>query len=198
AQAPPNPPSGNAAKPVPSNTGQANPSSKGAVKPVPSSTDQANPLSGNVAKAVPSNTPTPFPQASAATTKPPGQGAARAGPAHTANDALVESRRLVKAGRAAEAEGLLLETLKTDPDNRELRLALLEASCLAGAWNRAAEQLTRISPLAESEAPSMFYAAVALYETGRTEEARSLLTRSLPKVSGPLVDEYSQKILGRR
>jgi len=114
------------------------------------------------------------------------------------DDTLAESRRLVKSGRAAEAEKLLGEALKREPENRELRLAMLEASCLSGAWNRAAEQVARVSPLSESEAPSMFYAAVALYETGRPEEAKGYLQRSLPNVSGPLVDEYSKKILGRR
>jgi predicted Zn-dependent protease len=111
---------------------------------------------------------------------------------------VAESRRLLKAGKADEAEALLAEALKKESENRELRLAMLEASCLSGKWSRAAEQLPRVSPLSQSESASMFYAAVALYETGRPEEARVYLQRSLPNVSGPLVDEYSKKILGTR
>ena len=42
----------------------------------------------------------------------------------------------------------------------------------------------------------MFYAAVVLYETGNEDEARGYLKRAMPRVSGPLVDEYSRKILG--
>jgi len=115
-----------------------------------------------------------------------------------APEALAESRRLVQARKAAEAEKILLEALKSEPENRELRLALLEASCLSGAWNRGAEQLPRVAPFAEGEALPMFYAAVVLYESGHPKEARTYFERSAQKVSGPLVDEYSKKILERR
>jgi tetratricopeptide (TPR) repeat protein len=111
-------------------------------------------------------------------------------------DVLIQSRRLVVAGRAVDAQQLLSGALQTDPGNRELRLALLEAACLARAYNEAAYQVQLVSPFGENEAPSMFYAAVVLYETGKTDEARGLLKRAVPRVSGPLVDEYSRKILG--
>jgi tetratricopeptide (TPR) repeat protein len=109
---------------------------------------------------------------------------------------LVQSRRLVVAGRAVDAQQLLSGALQTDPGNRELRLALLEAACLSRAYNEAAYQVPLVSPFGENEAPSMFYAAVVLYETGKTDEARGLMKRAVPRVSGPLVDEYSRKILG--
>ena len=37
----------------------------------------------------------------------------------------------------------------------------------------------------------------AVYETGKVDEARGYLKRAMPRVSGPLVDEYSRKILGQ-
>ena len=111
-------------------------------------------------------------------------------------DVLIQSRRLVVAGRAVDAQQLLSGALQTDPGNRELRLALLEAACLSRAYNEAAYQVPLVSPFGENEAPSMFYAAVVLYETGKTDEARGLMKRAVPRVSGPLVDESSRKILG--
>jgi len=143
------------------------------------------------------------PAASAGSPVPPapsparGKGDASEQSASNSMNALAESRRLIKALKANEAEKILLAALRSDPDNRQLRLALLEASCLAGAWTRGAQQLPLVSPFAEEEAGPMFYASVVLYETGRTDEARAYMERALPKVSGPLVDEYAKKILGR-
>ncbi len=111
-------------------------------------------------------------------------------------DVLAESRRMIASGRAADAQKALSEALTADPTNRELRLALLEAACLSRAYSEGAAQVTLVTPFVESEAPSMFYAAVVLYETGRTDEARGYMRRAIPRVTGPLVDEYSKKILG--
>ena len=145
----------------------------------------------------------------AARTRPPGDSAAhrrrRASPLHpartraprTRGDALAESRRLITAGKSAEAVRLLNDALRADPGNRELRLALLEAGCLSRSYGVAAEQLPLVTPFSDAEAAPMFYAAVVLYETGRDNEAKSYLERAAPRVSGPLVDEYSRKILGR-
>jgi tetratricopeptide (TPR) repeat protein len=134
-------------------------------------------------------------------TGPAGPQAASSMPVGTegkgSQETLAESRRLVRSGRAGEAEKILLPAVDADPSNRGLRLALLEASCLARAWQRAAAQIPLLSPFAEEEVAPMFYAAMALYETGRTEEARAYLQRALPRVSGALVEEYSKKILGR-
>ncbi|HEX4438678.1 MAG TPA: hypothetical protein VH854_01320 [Thermoanaerobaculia bacterium] len=112
-------------------------------------------------------------------------------------DALAESRRLISTGRSAEAVRLLNDALKADPGNRELRLALLEAGCLSRSYGVAAAQLPLVTPFSDTEAAPMFYAAVVLYETGRDNEAKTYLERAAPRVSGPLVDEYSRKILGR-
>ena len=111
--------------------------------------------------------------------------------------ALTESRKLVVSGKAAEAEQVLNDAIKLDPANRDLRLALLEAACLTRSYKIGMAQITAVEPFGDVEAPSMFYAAVVLYETGHPKEARSYMERSAQKVSGPLVDEYSKKILGQ-
>jgi Tfp pilus assembly protein PilF len=113
-------------------------------------------------------------------------------------EVLAESRRLVSSGKAGEAEKILTEAVKADPANRDLRLALLEATCLARSYQKGAAQVPLVLPFTDAEAAPMFYAAVVLYETGRGGEARDYFERALPRVSGPLVDEYSKKILERR
>jgi len=149
----------------------------------------------------------PPPAAPAAAPKGPAAGAEEAGKKPEENPApplsratpevLADSRRLVAARKVVEAQEILLEALRSEPANRELRLALLEASCLSRAWDRGVEQLSYVSPFSEEEAAPMFYAAVVLYETGRTEEARKYIESALPRLSGPFVDEYARKILGR-
>ena len=111
-------------------------------------------------------------------------------------EVLAQSRQLIQAGRAGDAQRLLTSALQADPQNRELRLVLLEAACLTRSYRDGASQIAFVAPFGETEAPSMFYAAVVLYETGKADEARGYLRRAIPRVSGPLVDEYSKKILG--
>ncbi len=141
--------------------------------------------------------PTPAPTAPGATApaapKPPG---APADLTAQSRGALEESRRLVASGKSGEAERLLSVAVKADPANRDLRLELLEAACLNRSYQNAVAQVPLVRPIADSEAPSLFYAAVALYETGKADEARVYLQRAMPRVSGVLVDEYTKKILG--
>ena len=109
---------------------------------------------------------------------------------------LADSRRLISTGKAGDAVPLLTAALKSDPENRELRLALLETACLSRAYDKGAAQVALVAPFGDGEAPSMFYAAVVLYETGKANEARGYFKRAEPRVAGPLVDEYAKKILG--
>jgi|KBSMisStandDraft_5_1062788.scaffolds.fasta_scaffold73391_1 tetratricopeptide (TPR) repeat protein len=117
--------------------------------------------------------------------------------AERSHQAMVEGRRLINASRAGEAERLLSQALAADPGNRELRLSLLEASCLNRSYATSIAQVSAVSPFGEGESVSMFYAAVALYEVGRLSEARDLMKRADSRVSGPLVDEYAKKIMGQ-
>lgn len=143
------------------------------------------------------NTPAP----AARPANPSGPAAERSAgavdPAERSRGALVEGRRLVQGAKSAEAVRLLTDALKADPGNRDLRLALLEAATLSRSYTVAANQLPMVIPLSDNEPTAMFYAAVTLFETGKTDEARAYLQRAMPKVSGPLADEYARKILGR-
>jgi tetratricopeptide (TPR) repeat protein len=146
--------------------------------------------------------PAPGPSGSPASNSPASKQTRSAPPSDPAavaahsKDVLAESRRMIAAGRATDAQKALSDALTADPSNRELRLALLEAACLSRAYSEGAAQVVLVTPFVESEAPSMFYAAVVLYETGKTDEARGYMRRAMPRVAGPLVDEYSKKILG--
>lgn len=112
-------------------------------------------------------------------------------------DALDVSRKLVRDGKFADAVRQLRPALQTDPDNRALKLALLEASVLARDWRTAASQVPVVTPLAPGEELYMFYASVALYETGRRDEAKLFMERARPRmVSSPMVDYYLRAVLG--
>ena len=143
-------------------------------------------------------TPPPAPAAPASTAASGASKPAAAPPdlAARSRAALEESRRLVSSGKSGAAEKLLTVAVKGDPGNRDLRLELLEAACLVRSYQNAVAQVPLVTPIADSESPSLFYAAIALYETGKTEEARAYLQRAMPRVSGVLVDEYTKKILG--
>ncbi|MGH9366287.1 MAG: hypothetical protein ACRD3M_01275, partial [Thermoanaerobaculia bacterium] len=142
---------------------------------------------------------TPSPKASAgqkpaaASSNAPGA-AERSSP--SAADILAESRRLLKAGQKGEAVRLVIEALKAEPARRDLRLVLLEAACLSGDWKTGAAQVPLVSPLREREGPSMFYAAVVLYESGRRDEARLYMEKAKSRIqSVPYVADYEKKIL---
>jgi hypothetical protein len=118
-------------------------------------------------------------------------------PAERSRQVLTDSRRLINSSRAGEAERILSQAVTADPGNRELHLTLLEASCLNRSYATSIAQLPAVTPFGEGESVSMFYAAVALYEVGRLNEARDLMKRADSRVSGPLVDEYARKIMGQ-
>lgn len=114
-------------------------------------------------------------------------------------DAAEVGRRLVQAGRYQEAVERLQSAVQSDPQNRQLRLALLEAAVLNKDFRTAAAQLTAVTPLNSGEELYMFYASVAMYETGRKEEAKVLMQRARPRMeSSPLVDYYINAVLGGR
>ena len=68
---------------------------------------------------------------------------------------------------------------------------------LTGDYRAGASQAELVLPLSTGEELYMFYAAVALYETGNKEDARRLMEKARPKmVPGPFVDYYIRAILG--
>jgi hypothetical protein len=110
---------------------------------------------------------------------------------------LLDARALVTAGKAAEAKGILAGLVASDPKNREARKALLEASALTKDWDLGTEQSAALEPFADGEEVSMFYAAVALRETGSVASARALVKRARPLLAAnAFVNYYTKEILG--
>ncbi len=111
---------------------------------------------------------------------------------------LEQSRQLVNEGKYQNAMRVLVGAVQDDPSNRDLRRALLESSVLASDWRTAAAQAGLVSPFAPGEELSMFYASVALYESGKKDEARRLMERAQPHMSpSPFADYYIRVILAQ-
>lgn len=109
---------------------------------------------------------------------------------------LAESKVLVSQGRYVENLRKLVAAVAADPKDRDLRKALLEGAALTKDWGTAVAQLEPLRPFRDGEEPWMFYAAVALQETGATAEARGLAEKALPRLNrSPFVDFYARKIL---
>ena len=155
-----------------------------------------------VPTAVPTPVPTPVPAPSPAPAQPGPEAAASAtAPAPVpvvapAATILAESKALVSQGRYAENHRKLVAAVAADPKDRDLRKGLLEAASLTKDWGTAVAQLAPLKPFRDGEEPWMFYAAVALQETGATAEARALAEKALPRLNrSPFVDYYARKIL---
>jgi uncharacterized membrane-anchored protein len=118
-------------------------------------------------------------------------------PRATPDRRLAEAHTLVRSGRTAEARKMLAGLVASDPKNRDARKALLEAAALMKDWNECNAQTAILEPFADGEEPTMFYAAVALRETGSVASARALVTRARPFLKpSPFVDWYTKEILG--
>jgi hypothetical protein len=114
-------------------------------------------------------------------------------------DPLGDARRLVADRKPAEAVRVLEAALAQAPQRRDVRLALLQAAVFAADYRTGVAQLGALSPFRDSEAAYAFYAAVALYESGRRAEAKSLLTPITGRLArSTWVDDYSKKILAAR
>jgi hypothetical protein len=121
----------------------------------------------------------------------------RSAPPAAPDKRLAEARALVKAGKAAEAKGPLADLVTADPKNRDARKALLEAAALTKDWQLCNEQTAALEPFLDGEGVSMFYAAVALRETGSIASARELVKRARPQLAAnAFVNYYTKDILG--
>ena len=160
----------------------------GAPPPKPTTTTPRAALSTEAAPAAPQPLPT------ATVTAPAPQPAKPRGPDAAAVHA--QATTLLRGGRTTDAIPLLESALAADPAQRRLRLLLLEALCLSSRWTAAAEEVRKLSPIDDSEPVALFYAAAALYETGRAAEARPLLDRALPRIARtPMVERYRERIV---
>lgn len=114
-----------------------------------------------------------------------------------AAETIEKAKVLLNQNRNDEAFKTLTELVAKTP-SRTARKYLLHAATRTHNWQIAASQVPRIEPFKTGEEVTMFYAAIALYQTGKLADARPLLERSLPGVNpSPYVDSYRQKILGR-
>jgi hypothetical protein len=128
---------------------------------------------------------------------PLGAEESRSAPPATPDKRLADARALVKAGKAAEVKGTLADLVASDPKNRDARKALLEAAALTKDWPLCNEQTAALEPFADGEDVSMFYAAVALRETGSIASARVLVKRARPQLAAnAFVNYYTKDILG--
>jgi tetratricopeptide (TPR) repeat protein len=168
--------------PTPKATATPSPSLTAAAVPVPAEVPAA-PTPTKVPASTPEITPVPVPPVVT--------------PVAVKKSAPEEARELLRNGKAPEAKILLKDALQAAPTDREVRKALLEVSVMSRDWKLGAEQLPALDPMADSEAPFMFYAAVCLFETGDIQKSRDYLKRARPRItSSPFVDYYSKKILG--
>jgi uncharacterized protein HemY len=118
-------------------------------------------------------------------------------PRATPDARLAEVRSLVRSGKAADARKILTGLVEADPKNRDARKALLEAAALLKDWEECNAQTAALEPFADGEEVAMFYAAVALRETGSIASARALVRRARPfLVPSRFVDWYTKEILG--
>lgn len=118
-------------------------------------------------------------------------------PRATPDRRLADAHALVRSGQTAEARKILAGMVASDPKNRDARKALLDAAALMKDWNECNAQTAILEPFADGEEPTMFYAAVALRETGSVASARALVQRARPFLkSSPFVDWYTKEILG--
>ncbi len=187
--------------------------------PVPTATPTAVPTATAVPVATPAPTATPTPTptptkapTAAAVMAPvpiigppaptviaaPTPAAVPAVSSQAANEAaaLADARKLVAENKAAAAKSLLMP-LAGPGSGREVRKALLEAAILTRDFRLAVEQGGSLAPFGEGEDSSMFYTAIALYETGKKSEAKALAERSLPRLKPTAyVDYYAKKIRG--
>jgi hypothetical protein len=116
-----------------------------------------------------------------------------------AADVIEASRKLIKESKYADAVKTLRPAVQVESENRSLRLALLEAAVLARDFRTAATQVPVVTPLTPGEELYMFYASVALYETGRHDEAKLFMEKARTRmVPSPMVDYYVKTILGQQ
>lgn len=112
-------------------------------------------------------------------------------------DALSVAVRLIGEGRPTDAQLVIRDAIRNNPSSRELRLAMLEASCLASDWRTGMSQLLLIEPFGRGEEKYMFYGAVVYHESQKPDEAKLLMAAALPKLArNAYVDHYARLVMG--
>ena len=162
-------------------------------KPAPPATN-ATPAFTSSASPKAIVTPTPVPNAPHSPAPKPAQTSRSV---ISEADMIAMARRLCAAGKPDEAVQLLKNGASGAAPTRAFRKALLEATCLSKDWKAASVLAAQVEPFQIGEETFVFYAAIALFETGSVDRARSLLSGSRSRIaSSPYVDYYSKRILG--
>lgn len=123
-------------------------------------------------------------------------------PLSTAEAARVEraTEILDQARQAQELQGafeLARSVADAHPGNPALQFLVGEIAYRSSRWREAARYLARGGDPLPDRPELLFYLAVALHESGRTEEARTPLQRALPRLEQTeFVDKYVREILG--
>jgi tetratricopeptide (TPR) repeat protein len=112
-------------------------------------------------------------------------------------EAIAKARELLQQNKNDEALTILRDLVGRAP-SRLARILLIHAATRSHDWRLSAAQIPFVQPFNDGEEVTMFYAAVALYRTGKVAEARPLLERALPGINpSTYVESYKQKIIGR-
>jgi hypothetical protein len=115
---------------------------------------------------------------------------------------LSQARRSLAEQRPAkelkEAFQIAREVADAHPGFREAQHLAAEGAYRLSRWSDAASYFRRGGDPGEDEPERLFYMAVALFESGDSTGAITVLKRALPNLRRtPYVDSYSRKILGQ-
>jgi hypothetical protein len=109
---------------------------------------------------------------------------------------VADVQKLLQEKSFDQAHVASLAILDREPRSREIQKLVLETAVLSKNFEMGARQVSKLEPFRDGEEGPMFYASVALFETGSVEKARRLVEKALAKLaSNPYVDYYKMKIL---
>lgn len=121
-------------------------------------------------------------------------GAAEAARVERATAILDQARQARELENAFE---LARSVADAHPETPALQFLVGEIAYRSSRWREAARYLARGGDPLPDRPELLFYLAVALHESGRTEEARTPLQRALPRLEKTeFVDKYVREILG--
>lgn len=109
---------------------------------------------------------------------------------------LADVQKLLQEKSFDQALAVSLAILDREPGSREIQKIVLETAVLSKNFETGAKQVPKLEPFWEGEVGPMFYASVALFETGSVEKARPLVRKAVAKLaSSPYVEYYKKRIL---
>ncbi|MDX1502278.1 MAG: hypothetical protein R3325_07930 [Thermoanaerobaculia bacterium] len=130
----------------------------------------------------------------------PAETAPQAPPGPTLEERLAVVRGQIEAARSRDALSAALDDATRladdNPDSREAQITAGEAAYRLSRWETAVRYFDRAGPRSGDRPLVVFYYSVALYESGRTEEAAGALRSVLPRLARTdFVQAYVDRIL---